>query len=146
MALDSRYQALTAHIGATPALSGLSGQALLDALNAPAGMVPAPMYFADLTAMVSTGTVSPASFLKVWNHARFDRFYSDVTNQNVFAMIHLYPSVFVMDGTITEAEAGAFVAYASRTVPGGPTVAQGIAGWGVSTVTLADLAAIGRDA
>lgn len=142
--MDPRYTSLGAGIAANPAIASLRGQALADALNAPAGTVPAPMYFVELTAMVPA-TISAESFLKVWNHPRFDRFYNDVLTQNVYAVSSLYPSVFAMDGTLSQPEAGALAAYASRVIPGGPTVAQGIAGWEIPSVTLADLAVIGKD-
>lgn len=135
------YGALRSYVASRQDWAALDRAAKLAALNAHAGKVPAPMYFAELTAMVPA-TISAASFLKVWQHDRFDRFYNDVLTQNVFAVENLYPAVFVMDGTLQQAEAAALVAYASRTVDGGPTVAQSIAGWDLP-VTADDLAAAG---
>lgn len=141
--MDRRYEALRAHVEATGALSGLKGPELLAALNAFAAEVPAPMTFTDLIALVGT-TLSPASFVAIWKHPRFDKFYADVMGQNSYAVANLYPTAFAADGTLSPAEAAALAEYASRTVPGGPTVAELITGWG-QAVTIHDLAAIGKD-
>ena len=66
------------------------------------------MSFADLLGMVQTGTISPESFVKVWLHARFDRFYDDVMTSNHFAVVNLYPAAFAADGTLSSTEAAAW--------------------------------------
>lgn len=130
--------ALRAAIESSPTLAPLRGQALMAALNAAGASVPAPID--DSTFLDRLG---PASLPVVRNWPGIDVVLACFSAQDR-PQSRRWVNRFKVWGWINAAESAAILAAIDRTVPGGPTVAELVPGWG-KIASMADLAAIGKD-
>jgi len=126
-------------IDADPKLAPLRGQPLVDALNAPAGTVPAPF---DEAAIL--GVLGPTSRAMVINWPGLAILMARIQARDRPGVTR-WAQLLRDAGKISEAERLAIIGVLAATVAGGPLVGELIPGWGQVT-TMDDIQAIGRGA
>lgn len=133
----SRYQYLQAAITADPALSALSGEPLLVALQA-RGAIARPLLESELLA-----NLSGPSLLAIADWVNLPLLKADIAAQNLVG-VGLWLNLLNAIGRISTEEKNVGFGLLARTIAdAGPSVAEGIAGWNLP-VTIDDLAAIGK--